>query len=166
MIMFCASISTRTKRTRGGSDYLRLDFGLTAIIELDGNAMLVDEAAGALDVVDLVLLEEVLDALGKPGNRIVFRLEHDGEVELEAFDVDAALGKVVLRLVELVRVIQHRLGRDAANVETCSAERTTLLNACSLRIRQFLCLRYKVEAWAYAKTVLSSLDSCYVTART
>jgi hypothetical protein len=38
----------------------------------------------------------------------------------------------MLRLVVLVRVVQHGLGRDAADVQTCAAERPTLLNAGSL----------------------------------
>jgi hypothetical protein len=36
--------------------------------------------------------------------------------------IDTTLGKVMLRFVELVRVVEHGLGRDTADVETRAAK--------------------------------------------
>ena len=46
---------------------------------------------------------------------------------------NAALLEVMLCLMVQVRVVEHGLGRDAANVQTCSTEGTTLLDTCRLQ---------------------------------
>jgi hypothetical protein len=97
------------QKTQGNETDLALDLGLAAVVELDGDAVGVGKAGGALDVVDLVLLEEELDALRESADGVVLGLEHDGEVELDVGHVDAALGEFVLGLVVLVRVVEHGL---------------------------------------------------------
>ena len=62
-------------------DVLAIDFGLAAVVELNGELRGRDERGGTLDVVYLVLLEENLDALRETGDSILLGLEHDREVK-------------------------------------------------------------------------------------
>jgi hypothetical protein len=81
-----------------------------------------------------------------------------------ALTVNSTLSKVVLRLVVFVRVVEHSLGRDAADVETCAAERSTLLNACRLQMKAHASGEEHARRprYTYAETVLGGLDGSYV----
>jgi hypothetical protein len=96
----------------------------------DLDAELAGEPRGALDPVDLVLLEEHLDAAGEPGDHLVLARVHGGHV-----DADAGRGRPGeapllggLRDLERVGVLEQRLGRNAAPDEAGAAERLLLLD--------------------------------------
>src|SRR6187549_1646373 len=89
--------------------------------------MRTDEAAEAADAFDLVLLEQELDALGVLVDDlalVALRLQH---VELRVDDLDAEVGAVP-RLVEQLRGVEQRLGRDAPAMQTGAAELRVLLD--------------------------------------
>ena len=90
-------------------------------------ARLVD-AAGALERGDLVLPEQEGDALGRRVDHLALALHELGEVELRRADLDAVHGEIVARLLEQVRGLQQRLGRDAADIEAGAAEGRALLD--------------------------------------
>lgn len=75
----------------GDKDVLALDGGLAAVVELDVDGVLIGERAGALDVLDAVLLEEELDTLGETVDRLVLGLHELGEVELDIADLDTTV---------------------------------------------------------------------------
>jgi hypothetical protein len=104
-----------------------------------------------------VLLEKVaLNSGGKTSDRLVLGFKHLGEVEFDSRDcahenltksalrlivapkpcktrtINSSVGQVVLCLVVDVRVVQHRLGGDASDVETGTAESTSLLDTDGL----------------------------------
>lgn len=118
--------------TGGNENVLGADRGLAALNEVDSDGVLVLECAGALDVLDVVLLEEELDTLGQTSNRRILRLHHGREVELDIADLDTAALGVVEDLVVEVRVVQERLGRNAADVQAGSAEGAALLDTGDL----------------------------------
>ena len=81
---------------------------------------------GALDPVDLVLLEQELDAFGQARDDLVLARVDARHVDATAWpaspNVDAPLVGV-LRDLERVRVLEQRLGRNAAPVQAGAAER-------------------------------------------
>ena len=86
------------------------------------------DAADALDAVDLVLLEQVVDALDVAVDAFVLELHHRGEVERRLTDLDAHLGEHVPGFLEQLGSMQQRLRRDAADVEAGAAEGLALLD--------------------------------------
>jgi hypothetical protein len=99
----------RRLRTSGNEDVLRANSGLATVNKVDSDGVFVLESAGALDVFNVVLLEEKLDSLGQASDRSVLRLHHGWEVELDVTDFDTAALCVVQDLVIEVRVVQERL---------------------------------------------------------
>lgn len=95
--------------TGGNEDVLGADSGLAALNEVDSDGVLVLEGAGALDVLDVVLLEEELDTLGQARDRGLLGLHHGGQVELDIADLDTAALGVVEDLVVEMRVVQEGL---------------------------------------------------------
>ena len=65
---------------------LGLDLGVAAVEEGDVELSRRGERGGALDVVDLVLLEQVFDSRRQTLDRLVLGLEHDGQVQLDLRD--------------------------------------------------------------------------------
>ena len=118
--------------TSGDKDVLALDGGLTAVVELDVDGVLIGERAGALDVLDAVLLEEELDTLGEAADGLVLGLHELGEVELDIADLDTAVFRVVENLVVKMRVVEERLGGNATDVQAGTAEGAALLDAGDL----------------------------------
>ncbi len=112
-------------------DVLRLEEG-TLLVALDD----LDHAGGghgglADDVVDLVLAEERLDALGHLAGDAARALHDRGEIEADLLHADA----VDVRLLDLgveLGALEQGLGRDAAPVETGAA------GALHLDARDFL----------------------------
>lgn len=94
--------------TGGDEDVLAANAGLAALVEVDLDLVLVDERAGALDVLDAVLLEEELDTLGQAGDGSLLGLHEVGQVELDIADLDTAVLGVVEDLVVEVRVVEER----------------------------------------------------------
>ena len=84
---------------------------------------------GALDPFDLVLLEQKLDALGQAGHDLVLARLHLVHVDADgAFADRDAPFLDVLNDLERVRVLEQRLGRNAAPDQAGAAERFLLLD--------------------------------------
>jgi hypothetical protein len=90
-------------------DVLAADAGLTTLGEVDLDGVLVGKGGGALDVLDVVLLEQELDTLGQTADRSLLGLHHLLEVELDIADFDTAVLCVVENLVVEMRVVEQRL---------------------------------------------------------
>lgn len=117
----------------GNDDVLGLDVdGLAALNGVDLDLGVGDERAGALVVGDLVLLEEHLDTAGKTLDGGLLGLLHLGDVHLDVRDLDTSVGGVGLDGVVHLRVVEQRLGGNAANVEAGSSERASLLDTTGL----------------------------------
>ena len=108
------------------------------------------DPAGAEHVVDLVLLEQELDALGQGLHDLVLVAQHRRQVELDAAHLDAVPGHAVPGLLEQMRGVQQRLGRDAADIEAGAAERAALLDAGDLEPELGRLDRGHVAAWPAA----------------
>jgi len=89
-------------------DVLAADGGLATLGEVDGDGVLIGEGAGALDVLDVVLLEQELDTLGQAVDGGLLCLHHLAQVELDAFNLDTAALGVVHDLVVEMRVVEER----------------------------------------------------------
>jgi hypothetical protein len=128
-------------RAGGDDDVLAANGSFATFDEIDSNGVLILECASALDVFDVVLLEEELNSLCKTRNGRVLGLHHGGEVELDIADLDTAVLRVVEDLVVELRVVEERLGGDAADVQAGSAEGATLLDTGDLMSRVSLPFR-------------------------
>lgn len=73
-------------RPSSDDDVLCVDFRLPTIVELDRERGRRGEGSSALDIVDLVLLEEMLDTLRKTSDRVLLGLQHLREVEANTRD--------------------------------------------------------------------------------
>ena len=91
------------------------------------------DPAGADDVVDLVFLEQELDALGQALHDLVLVGQHRRQVELDAADLDPVLAEAVADLLEQMEECEQRLGGDAADIEAGAAESAALLDAGDLQ---------------------------------
>ncbi len=89
--------SREGRRLAAGSDnnVLAPDFRFASIYQIDCDSVLVLEGSSALDVVDLVFLEQKLHTFRQTSNRLIFRLHHLGEVEFDISNVNATLFRVV-----------------------------------------------------------------------
>src|SRR5690606_11758600 len=115
-------------RGAGGDDHVPR--GDRVLADLDGMRVL--EAGVALEPGDLVLLEQEGDAAGELLDRVEALAVHRLEVELGA-DLDAELGhRAAGRGFEILGGVEHRLGRDAADVEAGAAERLAAFDARGL----------------------------------
>ena len=105
----------------GGDDrVLERDRAALPVIGGDGDAVGVDERAPAVDLGDLVLLHQEVDALGHPIRYLAAARERlavvEGHLALDAVDVGLLEDDV-----RQLGVAQQRLGRDAADVEADTA---------------------------------------------
>src|SRR5262245_40900286 len=109
-------------RARGDDDFLlRAQRLLGAVGDL--HAALAGQPARALDPVDLVLLEQELDAVGQPLDDLVLSRLHVVHVEVDRRLAEREAPFLpVLRDLERVRVLEQRLGGDAAPVQARAAE--------------------------------------------
>ena len=108
-------------------DVLRLTLFDRAVGFRDLDRVVARQPCGALHPRDLVLSEEVLDALGALGHDLGLVLMGRLEVERDLPAHDAEPGSVP-RLLEQVRGVQQRLGRDASAMEAGPAEEGVLLD--------------------------------------
>ena len=115
------------RRPGGDDDLLRLERLLVALEDVD--LALAHQPRGPLDPVDLVLLEEELDALGEPADDLVL-----ARVHLLHVDRRRAVGNHhaplfrVLHDLQRVGVLEQRFGGNAAPDQTGAAERFLLLD--------------------------------------
>ena len=88
------------------------------------------EPRGALDPVDLVLLEQHLDAAGQARDHLVLARVHGGHVDPDGGAVDAGQAPFLRRLRDFqrVRVFEQSLGGNAAPNQAGAAERLLLLD--------------------------------------
>jgi hypothetical protein len=80
-----------------------------------------------VEVIDLVLAQQESHAVGIPFDALVLEGEHLGEVERRR-DADAHARERMRRLFEEFGCVQHRLRRNAADVEAGAAEGGALLD--------------------------------------
>ena len=107
----------------GGDDDLlaRVSVCFSPVGDLD--LAVAGKPAAALDPVDLVLLEQQLDAAGQPLDDLVLARVHLRHVDADRRLADRQAPLLpVLRDLQRVRVLEQRLGRDAAPVEAGAAE--------------------------------------------
>ena len=106
------------RRARGDDDMLGDQVFLGGAGDLDGPAAfhLAAERALAVEERDLVLLEQVQDAVVVLLDHRVLAADQRVELQADALDFDAVLGEVVVGLLVVFGRLQQRLGRDAADV--------------------------------------------------
>jgi hypothetical protein len=92
-----------------------------------------NDLSGALDGIDLVLLEQEIDALDVAVDAFLLEGLHLHEIELRLRDADAHAGEIVSGFFEQVRRVQQRLRGNAADVEAGAAESFVLLDHRSLK---------------------------------
>ena len=85
------------------------------------------ESGAAVEEGDLVLLEQVQDAVVVLLDDGVLALEHLAQIQLQAGDVDAVLGEAVARVFKMLGRLQQRFRRDAADVGAGTARRGAAL---------------------------------------
>ena len=99
------------------SSVVPVDLDLVAVRRLAG------EAAAAVEERDLVLLEEIEDAVVVLFDDLVLALQHLRDVDRQALDPDAVLRELVAGVLVVLRRLQQRLGRNAADVGARAARR-------------------------------------------
>ncbi len=96
----------------------------------------------ALKCVDLVLLEQIIDALHVAVDAFLLEFLHRDEIEFRLRDADPHAGEIVRRFLEQVRGVKQALRGNAADVEAGAAEGLFLLDhrvfspSCAARIAQ------------------------------
>ena len=119
----------RDRRAGGDHDVLGGD---DLVADLDRIGAL--ERGIALEPVDLVLLEQEFDPAGQFLDRLGLLGMHLVEVEARARDIDAELGeRARMRLLVQLGRVQHRLRRNAADVEAGAAKRLAPFGAGGLQ---------------------------------
>jgi hypothetical protein len=111
----------RRFRAGGDDDVLRGQRGLRAVRPGHRDLAGPGDGARALHPVDLVLLEQELDALGQLTDALGLLGQHLLQVQLRR-DVDADPGEILRRQLEQLRGVQQRLGRHAADVQAGAAQ--------------------------------------------
>src|SRR5690606_26958390 len=102
-------------RATGQHDMLALD-GLVAV---DLHLAFAEESTCALDRGDLVRLEQLADAPGQAAYYLGLALLHRGDIHRHlAADLDAVRAEFMRGLVEHLRGLEQRLGRDTPRIET------------------------------------------------
>ena len=111
---------------------LALDAGLATVVQGNLDLVLISKGASTLDVLNTILLQEELDALGQSSDCGILRLHELLQVEGHVADLDTAVFCVVLDRVVDVRVVEEGLGRDATDVEAGATQSPALFNAGDL----------------------------------
>jgi len=109
-------------------DFIQLQFG-DAPAGPDVDPSVAREPRGALDPLDLVLLEEIGHAVGEPLHHAVLALVQRGHVDLRLGHLDAVVLGLVADLLEQLGAVQQRLAGDAPDAHAGAAERRLLLDA-------------------------------------
>src|ERR1700680_503912 len=127
------SAQPRHVGTGGDHDIFGVQRLLLAAFASDLHLARARDAAGAVESVDLVLLEEEIDALDVALYPLVLEFLHARQIELRRRHTDAHGGELVASLLEQLGGIEQRLRRDAADVEAGAAEGPVLLHHRSLK---------------------------------
>ena len=86
------------------------------------------DLAGADEALDLVLLEQIVDAFDVAVDALLLVFEHRCEIDRRLADLDAHVGEFMRGFLVKLRGIEHRLRRDAADIEAGAAEGRHLLD--------------------------------------
>ena len=113
---------------RGDDDVLRLEHLVRAVLGRHLHLARRGDARGAEEGIDLVLLEQELDALGVAVDALLLEGQHRLEIERRRADADAEVGEMIARILEHVRGMQQGLRRNAADVEAGAAMGLALLD--------------------------------------
>ena len=117
----------RRLRARGDDDVLGGEGLLGPVVGAHDDLARAAEPTGALDPVDLVLLEQEFDALGQGRDAVVLLLLHLRQIEGNG-GADAEVGEVLAGgFVEFGRM-QQRLGGNTADIEAGAAQGPPLFN--------------------------------------
>src|SRR5581483_1418224 len=119
----------------GDHDRLRLQRLRLAIIALHFDLAGRGDAAGTAEGVDLVLLQQEVDALDVAFDAFVLELHHRREIELRLADADAHHREVLGRHFEHIGGVQQRLRWDAAYIEAGAAEGGALFHHRGLQAK-------------------------------
>src|SRR5688572_16974463 len=103
-------------------DVLRGQLFLLAILVRELDAVAAQELAVTLQAGDTGALEEPGNAESRLPDDLRAALLHGREIELDAADLHAVHGELVLGAMEQLGRFEHRLGWNAARVETGAAE--------------------------------------------
>mmetsp|Transcript_6430 Transcript_6430/g.14612 ORF Transcript_6430/g.14612 Transcript_6430/m.14612 type:complete len:483 (+) Transcript_6430:49-1497(+) len=131
----------------GDENVLRLNRLLATLAERHLHLTSLGNAAPALRVRHLVLLEESLNTRREPRDGVILGLHHALDADADVADGDSVLVEVVLSVVVVVAGVEQRLGRDAPDVQARSSERASSFDARHLH------------------SELSRLDGCDVPSR-
>ena len=114
---------------RGNHHMLADDISLCRTRNLDRPTTidLTRERAFAMKEGDLVLFEQIQDAIVVLLYNAVFATNHLVELERNTLDLNTMIGEMVIHLLVVLGGLQQRLGRNTSYVGTCTAwSRTTL----------------------------------------
>ena len=115
----------------GDDDLLGLHRLLLAVDEGDLDLAGPEDAAGAVELIDLVLLEQERDAFDIALHASSLKASMAGRSS-SGFDLDAHGGEVVAGFGVGLAGMQQRLGGDAADIEAGAAMGGALLDDCDL----------------------------------
>ena len=119
---------------RATSEPVAITIALASMVVVVPSAAFTSTLPGADDAadpdmrLDLVLAEQERHALDVAVDTLVLELEHGGKIERGRPDPDAHLGEGVAGLVEQLGGVQHRLRRNAPDIEAGAAEGLVLLD--------------------------------------
>ncbi len=116
------ALEPRDVRASGDDDGFGFQRLGLAVVAFDFDLAGRGDTAGAMEGVDLVLLEQELDALGVALDTLILEVQHRFQVELRLADADAHLAEGVSGFLEQFGGVQQCLRRNAADIETRAAE--------------------------------------------
>ena len=102
---------------------------------------------------DLVLFEQVHNAIVVLLHNGVFACHHLGKIKAQAFDLNAMLGKVVAGMVEMLGRLQQSLGRNTAHIGASATQSRPTLGV------------FPLVNTSHVKTQLRSPNSRNITTR-
>src|SRR5207249_4125435 len=109
----------RTRLRARGNDHV-LGNHLRSSRTFDGDlprvALLAGERSASMEKRDLVLLEQIQDAVVVLPDDLVLAREHLRNIDRKALNLDAVIAKRVMRVLEVLRRLEQRLRWNAADV--------------------------------------------------
>ena len=116
-------------RARRDDDVLAADdlVGGTADLDVVASIARLQERASTVEEGDLVLLEQVQDAVVVLLHHRILAAQHLGHVDGQVLQADAVIGKAVLGMLEVLAGLQQRLRWNAADIGAGAAGRGAAL---------------------------------------